>query len=148
MAAARDPQAVLFACDHNVLRSPMAEGLMRRRFGRSVWSASCGVNPGREPDGFMIAVMEELGLDLTKHRPKGFEELEDASYDLIITLSPKAHHRALEFTRTMAIDVEYWPTLDPSFTEGAREARLGAYRTVRDALDARIAARFTAPLTG
>lgn len=142
------PQSVLFVCNLNSVRSPMAEGLMKRRFGNRIWVDSVGVRKGGQIDPFAVFVMDELGVDLFKHRPKSFDELEDDNFDLIITLSPEAHHRALEFTRTLAAEVEYWPTFDPSITEGSREARMGEYRAVRDALDKRIAARFVAPPAG
>ncbi len=127
------PQSVLFACTRNTVRSPMAEGLGRHFFGKEVYFASAGVKRG-QTDGFTIAVMEEIGIDLSKHRPHTFEELEDANFDVIVTLSPEAHHKALEFTRTLATDVIYWPTLDPTAVEGSREHILDAYRAVRDGL--------------
>jgi protein-tyrosine-phosphatase len=142
------PQAVLFACSHNAIRSVMAEAIMRLRFGRRVWVDSCGVRKAAEVDPFAWVVLDELGVDVRKHRPKSFDDLDDASFDLIVTLTPEAHHRALEFTRTMAVDVEYWPTLDPSLAQGSREQRLDEYRAVRDAISARIGARFERPQTG
>lgn len=137
----RAPQAVLFACNLNAVRSPMAENLFKRRFSGRVFVDSCGVRAG-ETDPLMVAVMEELGIDLSRHRPKDFETVHDASWDLIVTLTPQAHHRALEAVRTLAIDVEYWPTMDPTGVDGTRDQRLDAYRQVRDALDRRIAERF------
>jgi len=131
------PQSVLFACTRNVVRSPMAEALGRHIFGKEIYFASAGVKRG-QTDGFTIAAMEELGIDLTKHRPHTFEDLEDASFDVIVTLSPEAHHKVLEFTRTLATDVIYWPTLDPTAVEGSRERILDAYREVRDGLLDRI----------
>ncbi|MGE0827949.1 MAG: low molecular weight phosphatase family protein [Hyphomonadaceae bacterium] len=143
------PQAVLFACNLNQIRSPMAAGLMLRRFGKLVWVDSVGVKKGGlEVDPFAAAVMDELGVDLSRHRPKSFDELEDTNFDLIISLSPPAHHRVLEFTRTMAVEAEYWPTFDPSLAQGSREQRLEEYRAVRDALDQRIEARFERLSTG
>lgn len=136
---ARRPGAVLFSCSFNAVRSPMAEGLMRLYFGREIYVASAGVKEG-EPDPFAIAVMEEVGVDITKHRPHTFEALEDDSFDLIVTLSPEAHHKALEYTRTLACDVVYWPTIDPTAFEGSRERKLDAYRDVRDGLTRRIKA--------
>jgi protein-tyrosine-phosphatase len=136
------PQAVLFVCNLNAIRSPMAQGLMQRRFAKRIWSRSCGVRPGREVDGFAVSVMDEEGIDISGHRPLGFDALDDMNFDLIVTLAPEAHHRALELTRTVAADVEYWPTYDPSLAQGSRDQRLAEYRAVRDALDARIAARF------
>ncbi len=112
---------------------------MRLYFGREIYVASAGVRAG-DPDPFAIAVMEELGVDITRHRPHTFEALEDDSFDLIITLSPEAHHKALEFTRTLACDVVYWPTIDPTAFEGSRERKLDAYRDVRDGLAKRIKA--------
>ena len=131
------PGAVLFSCSMNAVRSPMAEGMARHLFGRDIYFASAGVREG-EPDPFAVAVMAEVGIDISKHRPRLFEDLEDSSFDLIVSLSPEAHHRALEFTRTLACDVLYWPTVDPTATEGARERRLDAYREVRDLLGRRI----------
>ena len=138
------PQAVLFACGLNSLRSPMAAGLFRQLMGRAIYVGSAGVREG-ELDALAVAVMEELGIDISRHRPITFEELEDwegLNFDLIVTLSPEAHHKALELTRTLAADVEYWPTPDPTVVEGSREQRLAAYREVRDQLIERIKERF------
>ncbi|MGI9463837.1 MAG: low molecular weight phosphatase family protein [Aestuariivirgaceae bacterium] len=135
------PGAVLFACSQNAIRSPMAEGMMRHFYGRKVYVQSCGVRAG-EPDGFIVAVMDEIGIDASRHRSRTFDNLEDSSFDLVISLSPEAHHKALEMTRTMAIEVEYWPTLDPSAIAGSREQILDGYRSVRDALLKRIRDRF------
>ncbi len=138
------PQAVLFACALNAVRSPMAAGLFQQMFGKTVYVASAGVQKG-ELDPFAVAVMDEIGVDISRHKPIDFEELEDLeglNFDLIVSLSPPAHHKALEVTRTVAADVEYWPTVDPTGIEGSREQRLDAYRDVRDTLMARIRARF------
>jgi protein-tyrosine-phosphatase len=138
------PQAVLFACGLNAVRSPMAAGLFRQLIGPSTYVASAGVRKG-ELDPFAVAVLEEHGIDIGKHKPMTFEELEDwegLNFDLIVTLSPEAHHKALELTRTLAAEVEYWPTIDPTAVEGSREQRLGAYREAREQLQERIKARF------
>lgn len=131
------PQSVLFACSMNAVRSPMAEALAKQLFGRDIYFASAGVRAG-ELDGFAVAAMDELGLDISKHKPHTFEDLEDSSFDVIISLSPEAHHRALEFTRTMAVEVIYWPTIDPTAVQGTRENMLDAYRNVRDGLSKKI----------
>jgi protein-tyrosine-phosphatase len=135
------PGAVLFACNLNAIRSPMAEGLARHFYGHKVYIASCGVRAG-EPDPFVIAVMDELGIDMRRHRPQSFQDLSDDSFDLIVSLTPEAHHWAVEMTRTMALEAEYWPTIDPSLTKGSREQRLEAYREVRDQLRQHLLARF------
>ncbi|MGA9009534.1 MAG: arsenate reductase ArsC, partial [Xanthobacteraceae bacterium] len=138
------PLAVLFACGLNSVRSPMAAALFGQIFGRSIYVGSAGVRKG-ELDPFAVAAMDEIGLDISRHKPVTFEEIEEwegLNFDLIVTLAPEAHHRALEITRTNAIDVEYWPTADPSAVEGSREQRLEAYREVRDQLLARIRQRF------
>jgi len=138
------PQSVLFACGQNSIRSPMAMALLRHLYGKSIYVGSAGVKEG-EPDPFAIAAMEEIGLDIGKHKPHTFEELDEwegLNFDLIVTLSPEAHHKALDLTRTLAADVEYWPTPDPSGTDGNREQRLEAYRQVRDMLMNRIRERF------
>ncbi len=131
------PQSVLFACTMNTVRSPMAEAIARHYFGREIYFASAGLKRG-EADPFAVAAMEEIGVDMTRHKPQTFEDLEDSNFDLIVTLSPEAHHKALEFTRTMAVDVVYWPTPDATATQGSREAILSAYRDVRERLTARI----------
>ena len=112
------PSAVLFACTQNVIRSVMAGAIMKHFYGHKVYVASCGVRPG-QADPFVAAAMDEMGIDLGKQRPQSFADLEDSSFDVVISLSPEAHHRALEMTRTMAIEAEYWPTLDPSVTAEA-----------------------------
>ena len=137
------PGAVLFVCTMNVVRSPMAAALLRHLAGRRVYVESAGIRTG-EPDGFAYAVMEEIGIDLSKHKPQTLRELNDTTFDLIVSLSPEAHHSALEMTRTMAVDVEYWPTFDASLMvgSGGREQVLGAYRQVRDTLLRKIKTRF------
>jgi protein-tyrosine-phosphatase len=115
----------------------MAEALGRYFFGTRIYFASAGLKRG-EPDFFAVSAMDEMGIDMTKHKPHTFEDLEDANFDLIVTLSPEAHHKALEFTRTLATDVVYWPTIDATAVDGSRERRLSAYRDVRDGLVARI----------
>ena len=138
------PGAVLFACTLNAFRSPMAEGLMKRLHGARVYVDSCGVRPEPEADidPFVAQVMNEIGIDMGGFRPKSFAEVAGDSFDLIITLSPEAHHHALELTRTQAVDVRYWPTQDPSAFTGSREQILTAYRMVRDTLRRRIEQTF------
>ena len=141
------PGAVLFACNFNRVRSPMAEALLKRALGDRVYVDSCGLKlePAEEGEGadpFVRSVMEEISVDLASHAPKTFDELEDASFDLVISLTPEAQHRAVEMTRGRAAEIEYWPTFDPTLAEGSREARLAAYREVRDHLAKRIAERF------
>ncbi len=138
------PAAVLFACSENAVRSPMAAGIMRHLFGRVVFVDSVGVRAG-QLDPMAVEVMDELGIDLSHHHPRSFAMLEDSSFDLIISLSPEAHHSAIELTRTLAAETEFWPTGDPTAYEGSREQRLEAYRLVRDQLMRRIKARFSAP---
>jgi protein-tyrosine-phosphatase len=144
------PLAVLFACGFNSVRSPMAAALFKQMLGRQIYVASAGVRK-QELDPFAVAVMEEVGIDISKHRPMTFEELDDwegLNVDLIVSLSPEAHHKALDLTRTAAADVEYWPTPDPTAAEGSREQRLDAYRAVRDQLTGRIKARFGGGMEG
>lgn len=144
-ARARTPQAVLFACGQNAVRSPMAASLLQQMFPQTLYVKSAGVKRG-ELDPFAVAVMAELGQDISRHKPITFEDLdnwEGLNFDLIITLSPEAHHKALELTRTMAVEVEYWPTQDPTTAEGNREQKLQAYRNVCDGLLLRIRKRFS-----
>ena len=139
----RRVQSVLFVCARNAVRSPMAEALARHYFGKSVYCQSAGVRPG-ESDPFMAAALDEIGIDASKHKPRTLSDLEEwegLNFDLIVTLAPEAHHAALELTRTLAAEVEYWPTADPTIAQGSREQRLDAYRDVRDGLAYRIRRR-------
>ncbi len=134
--------SILFCCTLNAVRSPMAEGLAKRMLGTRVYVDSAGVKRDAV-DPFVIAALDEIGVDIHRHKAKTIEELHDSSFDVIVTLSPEAHHKALELTRIMACDVEYWPTFDPALIqEGSREARLEGYRQLRDQLKARILKRF------
>lgn len=142
-SAPRKVQSVLFMCAHNAVRSPMAEALAKHFFGRSVYVQSAGVRKG-EVDGFALAVLDEIGIDAQKHKPKSVAELDEwegLNFDLIVSLSPEAHHKALDLTRTVAAEVEYWPTFDPTAVQGSREQMLDAYREVRDGLTKRIKER-------
>jgi len=135
------PGSVLFACTQNAVRSPMAEGILKHLFGHRIFVDSAGVR-GTVADPFMIEVMDEIGIDMSRHRSKSCDDLEDSSFDLVITLSPEAQHKAIELTRTMACDVEFWNTFDPTAMQGSREQILDAYRAVRDGLMRRIKERF------
>ena len=141
------PGAVLFACNLNRVRSPMAAALLRRLMGDRIFVDSCGLRRLSEDldeavDPFAAQVMAEIGFDLSAHQPKTFDELEDESFDLVVSLTPEAQHRAVEMARGRAATIEYWPIFDPTLVEGSREARLSAYREVRDGLANRIARRF------
>jgi protein-tyrosine-phosphatase len=145
----RQPAAVLFACNLNRVRSPMAEALLRRLAGDQIYVDSVGLKRpeggdggGGEVDPLAIAVMAEVGCDLSDFRAKTFDDLDDDSFDLVISLTPEAQHRAVEMARGRAVQIEYWPIQDPTLEEGSREARLAAYRQVRDALAERIKQRF------
>jgi protein-tyrosine-phosphatase len=135
--------SVLFVCGRNAVRSPMAAALAKQLFPGRLYVQSAGIAPG-ERDPFVDAVLTEVGLDLGAHRPRALEDLEDMSFDLAVTLSPEAHHRTLELTRTQALDVEYWPTADPTLATGSRAQILSAYRELRERLAARIRSRFGA----
>ncbi len=136
------PTAILFACGMNAVRSPMAATITRNLFPNQIYVRSCGVRQGA-PDPFVDAVMAEIGMDTSKHQPKTFEELQESGFDLVISLAPEAHHKALELTRTEAVDVEYWPTMDPTLATGSREQILDAYRSIRDQLMQRIKKRLS-----
>lgn len=147
------PQSVLFCCDHNAVRSPMAEGLMKRMYGQRAYVQSAGVHNDLEIDGFSVAVCKELGIELARHRSRSFEEMiqwgdDLGAFDLIVALSPASQRQALELTRTAHIDVEYWPIMDPTGLGETREAKLAAYRQSRDQIRARMLERFGPPTTG
>ena len=140
-AEASLPRSVLFLCGMNAVRSPVAERLARKLLPASVFVDSAGIHVG-DPDPFVDAVLAEEGLFVADRTPKAFDNLEDDYFDLIVTLSPEAHHVALELTRTLAVEVEYWPTVDPTATQGSRAQKIAAYRDMRDRLKARIEERF------
>ena len=140
----RRVQSVLFVCNFNAVRSAAAEAVARHYFGASTYVQSAGVRKGEPTDPFMVAALDEIGIDAARHKPRTLEELEEwegLNFDLIVSLSPEAHHAALELTRTVAAEVEYWPTPDPTIAQGSREQRLDAYRDVRDGLAFRIRTR-------
>lgn len=137
---AKQPGAVLFACSFNAVRSPMAAAIARHLFPGKIFIDSAGARKG-ELDPFAVTVMDEIGLDISRHRPQSFEDLEDSNFDLIISLAPEAHHKAIEYTRYNSVEAEYWPTADPTLATGSRERILDEYRAVRDQLMARIKTR-------
>jgi protein-tyrosine-phosphatase len=141
------PSSVLFCCDHNAVRSPMAEGLMKKLYGRTTYVQSAGVRNDLEIDGFAIAVCQELGVELSRHRARTFEEMREwgddlAGFDLVIALSPASQRQALELTRYFHLDVEYWPIMDPTGLGEGREAKLAAYRQARDQIRVKMIERF------
>lgn len=135
------PSAVLFACTLNAIRSPMAAAIMHHHYGHKIYVASCGIAAG-DPDPFVGMIMDEIGIDLKKHRPHSFEDLEDSAFDLLITLSPEAKTKAEDMSRTMAFEIENWAIGDPSHTQGSREQILDAYRAVRDDIVKKVKQRF------
>lgn len=139
-----EPRSVLFLCGMNVIRSPMAEQMARDILPADIYIASAGVRSG-ERDPFVDVVMEEAGFSLGDHQPRSLDDLDDTSFDLVITLTPEAHHQAMELTRHLSMLVEYWPTNDPTAVTGSREQRLDAYREVRNSLKKRLEERFLHP---
>lgn len=135
------PGAVLFVCTENAIRSPMAAALFQQISNNSCYVQSAGVRAGAI-NSFIIEVAKEIDIDLSTHKPQSLAELQDSLFDIIITLSPEAHHQALELTRTMAVDVEYWPTMDPTIVGGNRNQQIDAYRACRDGLNLKIKQRF------
>jgi protein-tyrosine-phosphatase len=135
------PGSVLFSCTMNAVRSPMAEAIAKHYFGHKIYVDSAGVRQG-ELNPFVVEVMKEIGIDVSRHKPKTFDALLDSSFDLVISLSPDAQHRAVELTRTMSCDLEYWQTFDATAVQGSREVIVDAYRSVRDSLVRRIQERF------
>ncbi len=119
----------------------MAENLTKSLFGNKIYARSAGVSAG-DPDQFMQSVMAERGISVANHAPMTLDDLGEGYFDLVVTLSPEAHHRVLQLMRSQATDVEYWPTMDPSTVAGKREQVLDAYRQTRDRLEERIKNRF------
>ncbi|MDR0807977.1 MAG: low molecular weight phosphatase family protein [Gemmobacter sp.] len=147
------PASVLFCCDHNAVRSPMAEGMMKKFYGQRAYVQSAGVRNDMEIDGFSVAVCQELGIELSRHRSRSFEEMEQwgddlGQFDLIIALSPGSQRQVLALTRFYHLDVEYWPIIDPSGIGETREAKLAAYRQARDMIRDRMIIRFGPPAEG
>ena len=144
------PQSVLFCCDHNAVRSPMAEGIMKKFYGTGTYVQSAGVTNDMEIDGFSIAVCQEMNVELSRHRSRSFDEMENwgddlGSFDLVVALSPASQRRALELTRFFSLEVEYWPILDPTGLGETRDAKLVSYRQARDQIKERLLNRFGAP---
>ena len=147
------PQSVLFCCDHNAIRSPMAEEMMKKFYGTETYVQSAGVYNDMEIDGFSVAVCHELDIELARHRSRSFDEMQDwgddlSAFDLVVALSPGAQRKALELTRMFHLEVEYWPIMDPSGIGETREAKLEQYRKARDQIRDKIVERFGAPTEG
>ena len=147
------PQSVLFCCDHNSVRSPMAEGLMKKFYGTETYVQSAGVHNDLEIDGFSIAVCQELGVELSRHRSRSFDMMEQwgdnlSSFDIVVALSPASQRRALELTRYFSLTVEYWPILDPTGLGETRDAKLESYRQARDQIVERLKGKWGAPADG
>ncbi len=147
------PQSVLFCCDHNAVRSPMAEGMMKKFYGQQCYVQSAGVFNDLEIDGFSVAVCAELGIELERHRSRSFDEMQDwgddlSGFDLVVALSPASQRRALDLTRIYHLEVEYWQILDPTDLGTKREDKLAAYRLARDQIKERMLARFGEPSEG
>ena len=145
------PQSVLFCCDHNAVRSPMAEGIMKQFYGTGTYVQSVGVRNDMEIDGFSITVCEEIGVELSRHRSRSFDEMEQwgddlSSFDLVVALSPASQRRALELTRFFHLDVEYWPILDPTGLGETRDDKLAAYRQTRDQIIGKLKERWGEPV--
>jgi protein-tyrosine-phosphatase len=145
------PQSILFCCDHNAVRSPMAEGIMKKFYGTGTYGQSVGVMNDLEIDGFAIGVCQEIGVELSRHRSRSFDEMEQwgddlSSFDLVIALSPASQRRALELTRFFHLDVEYWPIMDPTGIGETRETKLNAYRQTRDQIADQLIRRWGQPL--
>lgn len=138
------PSAILFVCTENAIRSPMAAAIFKDVFKDKSYVQSAGIRRGN-PNPFIEEVAKEAGLDLTSHSPQTLTDLGDSLFDIIITLSPEAHHQAMELTRTMAVDVEYWPVMDPTLIGGNRDQRLEAFRQCRNILAKKIELRFGKP---
>jgi len=144
------PQSILFCCDHNAVRSPMAEGMMKKFYGTDCYIQSAGVKNDLEIDGFSIAVCQELDVELARHRSRSFDEMEEwgddlGSFDLVVALSPASQRRALELTRFYHLDVEYWPILDPTGLGDNRDAKLVSYREARDQIRGKLVERWGPP---
>ena len=145
------PQSILFCCDHNAVRSPMAEGIMKKFYGTGSYVQSVGVHNDLEIDGFSIAVCQEMGVEPDNTSARYFDEMEQwgddlSSFDLVVALSPASQRRALELTRYFHLDVEYWPILDPSGLGETREAKLASYRQARDQIVERLTEKWGAPV--
>ena len=144
------PNSVLFCCDHNAVRSPMAEALMKKFYGQRAYVQSAGVRNDMEIDGFSISVCREIGVELARHRSRSFDEMrklgDDLSqFDLVVALSPASQKAALDLTKFYHLAVEYWPILDPTAIGEGRDAKLSAYRQARDQIRAKMLARFGGP---
>ncbi|MCR9146884.1 MAG: low molecular weight phosphatase family protein [Rhodobacteraceae bacterium] len=144
------PQSVLFCCDHNAVRSPMAEGIMKKLYGSDTYVQSVGVMGDMDIDGFSIAVCEEIGVELSRHRTRSFDEMQEwgddlSSFDLVVALSPASQRRALDLTRVYHLDVVYWPIMDPTGLGETREAKLNAYRQTRDQIMTHLKHRWGEP---
>ncbi len=139
--------AILFACNINAVRSAMAEAMIKDSFPRKIFADSCGVTPGIQ-DGFAIAAMQEIGVDMSAHQPKSFDDLDSGFYDVIISFSPEAHAAAEALTMNMDCITLYWPVDNLAGLTGSRDEMLRAYRHVRDDIRSKLSIYFGKPIAG
>lgn len=132
-------RGILFACNMNSIRSPMAEIIARQLVGDGAGVESVGVYEGGQ-DPFIEMILAEDGFELGVHQPKTFGDIDPADFDLIVALTPEAAHEALK--HFPARSVITWEIPNPTDERGSREQMLNAYREARDMLKKRIAERF------
>ncbi len=120
---------VLFICTHNSARSQMAEGLVNHDMAGKVQAFSVGTDP-TFVHPLAIAVMKEVGIDISRHRSKSIDEFADEKFDFVITLCDKAAETCPVFfggTRRMHMGFP-----DPSGVKGTDEEKLSFFRKLRD----------------
>lgn len=136
------PKSILFLCQLNSVRSPMAEGLMRHAFPDVANIRSCGLYMGDVND-FMVTVMREKGVDMSGHAPAMLADLQDETFDHVIAFTKEAHEAAQSvFEDKPDTIVEFWPVVDPGQGSLDVRAMLNNYRAIRDNIDARLRRTF------
>ena len=145
--ASSQVSAVLFACNVNAVRSAMAEAMVKHAFPGEIFVDSCGVTPGAQ-DGFAAAVMHEIGIDMSAHEPKSFDDLESGFYDVIISFSSEAHDVARALTQNIDCEPLYWPVDNLANLIGSRDEMLRAYRHVRDDISDKLSIYFGKEIAG
>jgi protein-tyrosine-phosphatase len=140
--------SILFACNFNRVRSPMAEALARSLFGDRIYVDSCGLQPYDGVDPIAVHVLAEIGVDARDHNLQGFDDIDPEAFDVVVAFTPEAMMRAETLAKSSASEVIYWPLPDPTLVEGPRDAVLEAYRDLRDRLRRGLLDRFGAVRAG
>lgn len=135
------PKSVLFVCNQNAIRSPIAAAYLKKIAKGRVFVGSAGLISGLA-DGFTKAILDEKDIPLGDHEPQSLNALNPVDFDLVVALTNKSKDRLQDDGVDAKTQLEFWDIVDPTQIKGHRDQILQSYRIVRDALEERVSKRF------